>query len=294
MPESKIPISRAILWILVSTLLISGSIFMGWLYFLQAREKKLNDDQYRIVALVQSNKEPDALKTAYLAQLLFLSIDRPINLYRFDAKMGARILLQCPLVKKAVIKKIPPGTLYVDYEMRKPLALIGDFANGAIDEEGHLFPFQPFFTPKRVSTIYLGLSANSLLGSAKWGSCLSDLPSLQLAFSILRKLEFAPLEGFQLKWIDVSEAFADSFGRRQIVLVLEEESGRQRMASMIYLRLNPDLVEQNLANFRTLSDSLKEEGPSEKNASLLKGDPKDRSLVIDFRIPHLAFIKSIH
>ena len=99
MTTTKMPFSRSLIWILVSTLLISGSAFMGWLYFLHVKERRLHDDQYRIVAIIQSTPQADALKTLYLAELLGLSLDRPINLYQFNAKEAAQTLLSHPLIK---------------------------------------------------------------------------------------------------------------------------------------------------------------------------------------------------
>ena len=106
--QNKIPLSRAILLILVTILLVSGVAFMGWLYFLQVRERRLNDEQYQIVAIIQSTPQGDVLKTAYLAELLDLSMDHPINLYQFDVKKGIKTLLANPLIKSASIKKILP------------------------------------------------------------------------------------------------------------------------------------------------------------------------------------------
>ena len=88
-----------------------------------------------------------------------------------------------PLIKKASIKKIPPGTLYIEYQMRVPLAYLGDYTNTALDEEGYLFPFSPFFTPKKLPIIYLGLQQDD----AQWGMTLKQDQRLQLAFDLLKK-----------------------------------------------------------------------------------------------------------
>lgn len=284
MIESKIPMSRAIIWILVSTLLVSGSAFMSWLYYLHVRERRFNDDQYRIVALIQSTSQPDALKTVYLAEMLNLSLDRPVNLYQFNIKEATETLLSQPLIKEATIKKILPGTLYIHYQMRKPHAYIGDFANTAIDQEGYIFPFRPFFTPKLLPILYLGLNKEE----CKWGNHLEDLPSVQLAFSLLR--QFARLQKdnrFCLKQLDVTQARADSYGQRQIVMVLEEKDQKKKLNSqkpLIFLRLSSDHAEQDLINFCDLKKFL-----FEKDGKALA---IDAPLIFDLRIPHLAFIKT--
>lgn len=283
MVDSKMPMSRSILWILLSTLFISGSAFMAWLYYLHVRELRLHDDQYRIVALVQNTPQADALKTVYLAELLDLSLDRPVNLYQFNIQESVKILLNHPLIKEASIKKILPGTLYIDYSIRTPLAFVGDFANTAIDEEGHLFPFRPFFTPKRLPTIYLGLNTDE----CKWGSCLKSLTSVQVAFDLLRQFECIGLEGMYLKQLDVTQFQADSYGKRQIVMTLKKISENKNLNNsnaLIILRLSLDHTKQDLINFRSLQATL-----SEKKEELLE---KGQSVIIDFRIPHLAFIRA--
>ncbi len=285
MADDKMPINRSLLWILVSILLISGSAFMGWLYFLHIRERRLNDDQYRIAAIIQSTAQADALKTVYLAELLDLSLDRPMNLYQFNVKEAAQTLLQSPLIKEASVKKILPGTLYIHYQMRTPIAYIGDFANTAIDEDGVIFPFHPFFTPKRLPTLYLGLDKEE----CQWGSSLKTSCALELAFSVLQQFEQLQLTSFQLKQIDVTKAQEDSYGERQVVLVLNEDSKTKRSTqSLLFLRLSCDRYPDDLANFRTLQAFLFEK----KEKKLPKTQTQNpQGVVVDLRIPHLAFIK---
>lgn len=278
------PVNRAILWILVSTLLISGSAFMSWLYYLHVRERRLHDDQYRIVALIQSTPQADSLKSVYLAELLDLSLDRPINLYQFNAQEAAQSLLNHPLIKAVTIKKILPGSLYIYYEMRTPFAYVGDLANTAIDEEGYLFPFRPFFTPKHLPKLYLGLEREE----CKWGSYVKDLASVQLAFDLLYQFRRQLHEDqFYLKQLDVAQSQADSYGQRQIVMVLEKARQNQVQLShhpLIFLRLNCDQTEQGLANFQTLQRALSEQKED--------CETNEENTIVDLRIPHLAFIKS--
>lgn len=275
------PFNRALIWILVSTLLISGSALMGWLYYLHMRERRLHDDQYRLVAIVQSTPQAEALKTVYLAEILDLSLDRPVNLYQFSAKEAENILLAHPLIKKAMVKKILPGTIYIDYETRFPAAYLGDYLNTAIDEEGYLFPFHPFFTPKRLPVIYLGLDQQKIA----WGSCLKE-QMLQLTWDVLREFDQLQLPQFYLKQLDMTQAYAESYGQRQIVLIVEDINQDWRQAidanSQVYLRLNTEDYAQSLRNFRTLYLAS-----FQQPALYLEGQPA----IIDLRIPHLAFIK---
>lgn len=282
MIDQKLSFNRALLWILVSTLLISGSAFMGWLYFQHVKARRVQDDQYRIVAIIQSTPQVETLRTVYLAELLNLSFDRPVNLYQFNVQSAIRTLLDYPLIKHATIKKILPGTLYIHYQMRIPIAYLGDYSNTVIDEEGYLFPYRPFFTPKRLPIIYLGVAKEECM----WGGCLKEHVLLKLAFEILQQFHQLKQEDFYLKQIDVAQAEADSYGQRQIVLLLERGSQDRRDFSLhsIYLRLSTDHYKQDLANYCHLQELLFN-AENEKMA-------KCREVMIDLRIPHLAFIKS--
>lgn len=274
-----IPVGRAILWILVTTLLITGSTFMGWLYYLYVKERRLNNDQYRIVALVQSTSQTVSLKSSYLAEILDLSFDCPVNLDQFNVKEAQQLLLANPLIKEAVIKKILPGTIYVHYEMRTPHAFAGEFANTVIDKEGILFPFHSFFTPKRLPTLFFGMQK----GKNAWGVCLKDHAEVKLAFDLMEQFQRLDNAHFILKNIDVSSMNAGSFGHREVILTLEgSEEGKggsnqeQEKKQLLYLRLNPDRTWQDLVNFSSMQKEL---------------DLQQKKIgVIDFRIPRLAFI----
>lgn len=274
MADHQIPVGRAVLWILLSTLIISGTAFMGWLYFLHVRELRIHDDQYRIVAIVQSTPQADQLKTVYLAELLGLSLDRPVNLYQFNTKEGVNTLLAHPLIKQVKIKKILPGTLYIHYQIRTPIAYVGEYTNTVIDEEGYLFPFRPFFTPKRLPILFLGLDKQE----CKWGSCLKENSLFNQAKTVLQQFEDLNQTHYWIKQIDLAQAQADSYGQRQIVVALEECNASDAK-SEILLRLSGDNSGQDLANFQTLQMA--------KDSPLLGRKPT----VVDLRIPHLAFIK---
>jgi len=272
--EKKIPLSYVCLWVLLSILLISGTALMGWLYYLHVRNLRVNDDQYRIVAIIQNNSQNEALKTMYLAELLDLSFDQPVNIYQFDEVEGEKKLCFSPLIKKAEIKKIRPGSLYISYQTRTPMAYLGNYTNTAIDQEGNLFPFRPFFTPKALPSIYLGDFNEEI----NWGTSLKNNKEFQLALKIVDRLTPLFKQNVLVNRIDVSQAFSDSLGKCQIVIVLEEQQVHGQPPRLTYLRLNPDFYMQNLNNYTTLS-------LSEKNKNFLVR-------TIDFRIPHLAFIKT--
>src|SRR5579872_2269935 len=140
------------------TLALSLSAYSVWK---KHKNERLRSPAYRISAIIQTGPEKEALKTAYLAELLGLSADWPTQLYALNVKKAENLLLASPLISSAKVQRLSPSTLYIDYEVRKPVAWLADFNNTAIDAEGHLFPVDPFFPPKRLPELYLGVPANS-------------------------------------------------------------------------------------------------------------------------------------
>jgi hypothetical protein len=293
--QEKLSIRTACLWIMLFTLAISGSAFGGLIYYKYIKRQRLYNSQYNIVAIAQTTPDKEPLKTAYLAELLNLSIDQPTNIFRFNTQAAQQKLLNSPLITHAYVKKILPGTIYVDYELRKPFAYLLDYHNTVIDREGVTFPFKPFFTPKKLPEIYLGITDSSPLS---WGKPLQEI-KCKLALYLIDLLSTHCCSEYSyLSRVDVSQAFADSKGKRQIVAILDEQVEKTDQAGKLVkgiashiLRLSVDNYRQELANYLQLRPLLKyhvedaEEGEAEK---LLKFKP----LVVDLRIPALAYIKS--
>lgn len=271
-----------------STLLTLALSLTGYGLWKKERREKLQSPAYRVTSIIQTGPEKEALKTSYLAELLGLSFDKPTQLYAIHPKKAAETLLGSPLIAHAKVKRLPPATLYIDYEVRKPIARLGDFQNMAIDQEGYLFPITPFFSPKRLPEIYLGCPEEI-------GSCIES-PQFKLALEILQFLEKAPWkEGLIIQRIDVSNAFRGSLGQREIVLFTEEElSARKENREIVcifpkILRLAPKDYVQQLNNFFSLRRAMMED--YKKQLSTLQEGGRFAPRIIDLRIPQLAFVE---
>lgn len=281
---------KALFYLIGSTTLTATlSLFGGWLWK-NHQKTRLHSEKYRIQTIVQTGPEKEALKTAYLAELLDLSVDAPTQLYALDLKAAEKKLLASPLIKAAKLKRIPPCTLYIDYEVRKPVAWLSDYKNIAIDKDGYLFPVTSFLSPKQLPEIYLGQKEFS------WN--LSGEP-LTLALEILLKLESAPwTAGLKVQRIDVSNAFSPSLGTREIVLFTEEEIVFSAPKEAVYtfpkiLRLAPRGLEQQLSNFFSLRKTMLSDY-SKQLSSLNENECVSRKFsprIIDLRIPQLAFVE---
>jgi len=209
-----------------------------------------------ISRIIQTGPQKEALKSVYFAELLDISADRPTLITEFDPKKGETKLRNSAVIRECSIQPIPPDTLYIDYTVREPVAWIDDFENIAIDKEGYPFPLFPFFTPKNLPALFLGLK------EIHWNEPLAD-PALQLGLNLIQLQ--SPL---QIKIIDLSRAFHPNLGKREVILLLEESGSHP------YLRLSPKNFLQELSNYLELRKQL---------------DPDD--YLIDLRVPQLAFIK---
>lgn len=290
-----VPIKTAMLWLLLSTLLVSGTAALALLYYNHVKDLYANDDTYRIMAIVQATPDKEALNTAYLAELLSLSIDRPSNLYRFNSKEARKKLLASPLFRNVSVKKIRPGMIYVDYELRKPIAFLVDYTNTAIDEEWVTLPFKPFFSPKRLPEVYLGvtdLCEKSPITGGTWGSTLQG-QRVELAKKVYQQIMSSQIsENTHLRRIDVSKAFAPSCGQRQIVVVFEEQimSLKEQKPILInsqrILRLHAENYEEGLSNYFAMLKHLVPQVAATEEKPVVEAPP----YVIDLRLPGLAYI----
>lgn len=290
----RLSFRKALLYIFLSVVVVFGSAVGVITYIKMFTKAHRHDPAYQIVAIVQTSPEPEGLSTGYLAELLNLSVDRPVNLYGFNSKEAVQKLLESPLIKEATVRKIRPGTIHVDYTLCTPIAYLGDCSNTALDERGVVFPFKPFFTPKKLPEIYLGIDGdegdkdNSSL-SMLWGKALKG-SRIDLAFSLLELLKEHCCDPISsLIRIDVSNAFAYSYGRRQIVLEFSDkmqkvvEGNPTIETRKEILRLSPENYEQQLANYLLLRSHLREKNETAKIAN---------TIVIDLRLSELAFIST--
>lgn len=257
--SDKIPFHKALLAIFLSVCVVTGTSLVGVLVYKHVVEKQRSDPSNNIVAVVQTSPDAEGLKTAYLTEVLGLSVDRPVNLYSFNAKEAQNALLQVPIIKEAKVRKILPGTLHIDYTRRRPIAYYKDYTNTAIDAEGVLFPFKPFFTPKRLPEIVTG----QILEGDIWGTKIEN-KWMDLAYAFLKLSPEYLDDKSVLSCVDVSHGFAVSDGQREVVLTLEDRIVRVvdgQSVLCVYpriVRFSPDNYHAQLANFVALRAFLRE------------------------------------
>jgi hypothetical protein len=301
--SAQLPLTHALAWIVFSTFLISGTSYLFFKHYLRSRQSRALDPANTLNSIVQTGPQREALKTEYLAELMGISSDRSCSTVTFNLEKAKQGLLKSPLISQAEIKLIKPNVLYVDYTVRQPIAWLEDYANVALDKDGYPFPFSPFFSPKNLPAIYFGLApfgtppAESERPTAQWGISLKGR-YIELAFDILSMISDPKASDFfSVKRIDVSNAFAESYGTREIVVITEDSIIRNIDGQEVQfclpriLRLSTKNYAQELGNYLKLREQLLEE--EKKISSIPEGSGsmvRLKEKIIDFRIEKLAFI----
>ena len=168
--------------------------------------QELRDNpKFKIQSLVQKCSSVESLSTDYLAECLGIGLDRSYTIFEHSSASLAENLKASPLILHATVSKILPATLHVDYSLRQPVAILQDFSNTVMDEEGTLFPLQPFRTPKLLPEITLGEQSEK---------------RIRLALDVLQEVK-RENQLKRLKSINISRAFSDRLSRQEIILVFD-------------------------------------------------------------------------
>jgi hypothetical protein len=297
----QLPLTHALFWIVGSMLCVSGLFYPSIKTYIRLSRgaHKAHIDTL-VCSIVQTGPQKGALKTEYLAEILGICADYPRPLASYDLKQLEQKLRASPLIAEARVSLRKPNSLYIDYTVRQPCAFLADFENVALDKEGCLFPFAPFFSPKNLPQIYLGLAPFSTLPTeaekpvATWGRSLKG-KYLDLAYEILAYTSDPKVADlFRVTWIDVSHAFSTrSAAEREIILMTEEllfsAEGEPHPFTHL-LRLSTKELPQQLGNYLKLRVQLLE-GEQKTLYRLAKGENPVK--IIDLRIPKLAFLEGV-
>lgn len=299
--EVRFSVVQALSWIVSSTLIISGSGHALFTFFFHQSDPTEKKAVPIITSLIQTGPQKEPLRSEYLAELMSLSKDLPQPASKFDLQKARQALLSSPLIKAADLKVIEPSTLYVDYTVRQPVAWIYDYENIGVDKEGFLIPMYPFFPPKNLPEIYLGLSEfaieplKRLWPKADWNAPLQG-PVIDLAFDVMERLKLYGRDLFRVKRIDVSRAFDSNLGKREIVAVIENESEgslSESIQCIHYLRLSSDRYPQELGNYLELRAQLLSADSIRTGLMSHEKQRGARETVVDLRLDQLAYVEEI-
>jgi hypothetical protein len=234
------------LWILsVGCTLLGAAI--SWIAWQQVLFNRAQDPSFAVQALVQTGPEVEALPTAYLAEMLQLTTDQPANLYQLYLPALRSKLLRCPCIAQASLQRLGSNTLQVTYTARQPIARLADLQNSLLSADGALLPYQPFYRPRRLPTVLIGLQSQAVenLGKRVWGRSVP--PEIQnLANQILTHPLWNELE---LTWLDLSQAFDPDYSRAEVIIRCQT----QQQGHSFWVRLSPRMWEEGLSHLACLT-----------------------------------------
>lgn len=255
---TMLPIRTALIWIWGSTIVLSGGVVLALSLKQKWNSEVRTNPKFAIHSIIQKCSSVESLSTDYLAECLGISTDRSYTLFEHSANYLTTVLESSPLIKSAKVSKILPSTLHIEYSLRQPVAILQDYQNTVIDDEGVLFPLQPFRTPKLLPEITLGDQSEQ---------------KMQLALELLSSFKNYPLPRPSLKSlarIDVSRAHTPQLSHREIILVFNSDSDK-----LVFLRLPSNAWRRALKQFFKLPhDQLPDK-------------------VIDMRLPNAAYVTTL-
>lgn len=250
----------SVAWIVGSILMLPGGVFFSVKTLQHHHWERRTHPNFLLSRILQTGPQKEALSTLYLAELMGISADRPTHVDDFDVLEAEKKITASPVIRQAHVKIRGSDTIYIDYAARHPVAWLSEFQNTAIDEEGVPFPVFPFFTPKNLPRIILGLD------TLQWGVPIKG-KRMEMALAII---EQQPQFHFPLLQIDVSKIEEKSLGSRELILVTQQGGNRR------FLRLSVKNYAQELGNYRQIEETL-----------------EAKPQVIDLRIPNLGFLQNL-
>ncbi|MGL4348010.1 MAG: hypothetical protein ACRCSV_00925 [Chlamydiales bacterium] len=271
--KTILPISICIIFISFICMVISGYHLLHTYWTIQSPQESV------ITTIIQCSPEKNSLQTDFFAELLSLSQDSSVISKKFNIKKSCQILKSFPIMKECSID-LDRDTLYINYELRQPVAYLGNYYNVGIDKEGVLFPISPFFSIKRLPLIYVHDS--ELPDKANlWGYQITS-ESMKIALDIVaHTLEIGFQEKFLVRQIDVASLLSDAYAKREIILIvelMESHASKYLPLGSHILRLNPKKPLRGIDQYLILKKELVSTDLISKR-------------IFDLRLPDLAFIR---
>lgn len=263
--KKRVALPKALAIIVFSTLLVSGPAFFFLRSWQKLQARRLIDPRYTL----QYISVKGSLSIAYIEELIGLSQDNKISYYQFDEKRAQQQLLSSPFILDAKVKKAFPQTVEVEVKTRTPIAQLYDFENTLVDARGRLMPQHPLYASQDFPQIYLGLhdfDPKIYQEKSFWEERFTG-EDFQLALHLMQLLS---THDFLLNRIDLSNQMNTSLGKREIVLILQNQD-----ATTHTLRLPTKGWEKQLSNYLSMRTECDFFG-------------KDR--VVDLRLSSLAYI----
>ena len=226
---------------------------------------KKNEQAVILNVLIQKTPTLNALSPRFFSDYLGLCPNgRPLLLKKLDQLKIQKKLQEFPVFKTIQSELTHGGELIVSYELRKPLYILKDYDNLGLDQEGVIIPITPYYSPKKLPEVYLGLD------KVTW----NKKHKIEYAHQIVSYFNKYRLDIFNIKLIDLSLLDHAIPAYREVVLTVEV------FGHSHYLRINPQHVEKALDRYIRLFKEAKLMGQLQK------------PVIFDARILKFAVLKN--
>jgi hypothetical protein len=190
-----------------------------------------------LTTLIQKTSFSTPISPRFFSDYLMLNPSgKWLEISKLDETKIENKLKEFPIFDKIQAHILSTGELEIAYDLKKPQFLLADFTNLAIDPKGSIFPLRPFFPPKKIPQVYLGIQ------SIDWKS----INNIKKALQIQKILDEILDDEIDIEMIDLSNQDHKVSSLKQIVVTLSYKGIKH------YLRLSPDHLEKALLRYLTL------------------------------------------
>jgi len=216
--------------------------------------------------IVQKTTTIESLSPRFFSDYLGLSPKgRSLHIQNLDIRKIQKKLSEFPIFEKVQSEFTPQGELLVSYELRRPLFSLLDFSNCGLDSLGFFIPMAPYYSPKKLASIFLGIK------NLEWNKAYD----IKEAVEILNFFSPYLSEDFNIKLIDLSHLKESIPARREIIVTIAFAKASH------FLRLNPKHLHKALDRYMLL---FKEPTLQEQII---------RDVIFDARISRFATLKKL-
>jgi hypothetical protein len=219
-----------ILFILASLCVIS---LPSYLFLFGKKETKA----IALKTLVQKTSFSSPISPRFFSDYLHLCPKgKSLEISKLDEKKIEKKLREFPIFQKVQAHISSRGELEVAYDLKKPHFLLLDFSNLAIDPNGYVFPLKPFFSPKKLTQVYLGIS------QVDW----NHKNNVESALKIQSLLDENLQELVDIETIDLSGLKVQATSLKHIVVTISYKNTKH------YLRLSQEGLEKGVLCYISL------------------------------------------
>lgn len=225
---------------------------------------KKEDKVFLLRTIIQKTTTINPLSPRFFSDYLGLSPSgKALNLHKLDESKIQKKLQEFPIFKTIQAQLSEQGELLVSYELRKPIFILSDYGNLGLDAEGYILPLKPYYSPKILPQVYLGIE------HFQW----NHKHPISHALEVLSFFQKQHNDAFSIQTIDLSRLSHKIPAHREVIVTMVFLNKKH------YLRLHPDRIEMALKRYIHLFTEAKLQSQLAK------------SFIFDARITKFATLK---